>query len=88
MLVLAPLEILLILGLVFLIFWLFRKALNSKKVDEVIDEVAHPEIHTVDAAIDDLDRAKNLANVTIHETDDEIKRKQAKNDRLRKAYGG
>lgn len=88
MFVLAPLELLLVLALTGLAFWLFRKALNSRKLDTVIDEVAHPEIHTLDGAEGGLDRARATAAEALSATDAELEKKRVKTDRLRNAYGG
>jgi hypothetical protein len=85
---LAPLELLGVLFLLYLTFRMFRWALNSPKVEGAIEEVTHPESHNVDGVIDDLQYAKSKAAFTADETDAEIERKRQKNERLRKAYGG
>ena len=88
MLILAPLELVLCI-LVFLgTFWLFRRLLNSKKVDKVINEVVHPTIQDDDAVIEDIDRVTNTAKKRIAESDIEIarrrKRKSQIEDRIRR----
>jgi hypothetical protein len=87
-LALAPLEILLAIGLFYALFYLFRKLLNSKKLTSVIEEVAHPaavtEDEVVEAVEDNLKRAAQVAD----EGEEEIARKKKKVERLRKAYGG
>jgi hypothetical protein len=88
MFALAPLEV---LGLIFLLYVtlrVFRWALRSRKVEKAIEEVTHPEHHSVDGVLTDFNYAKDKAANTVNETDAEIARKHAKNERLRKAYGG
>ena len=86
--VLAPLELLIAIVALFFVFRVFRKALNSRKLDTVIEEVAHPDHHTLDGALDGLNRARDVAFKASSETDGEIERKRRKNEQLRNAYGG
>ncbi len=88
MLVLAPLEVIGVLFLAYIVFRVFRWAVNSRKVENAIEEVVHPESHNLDGVLADVERTKAKAAFTADETDAEIARKAAKNDRLRKAYGG
>lgn len=88
MLALAPLEVLGILFLIYATWRAFRWALKSNKVEKAIEDVTHPEPHNIDGVINVVERTKALAAATAAETDAEIARKNAKNERLRKAYGG
>jgi len=84
----VPLEILLVLVIAGLLFKLFLRLLNGRKLDKVIEQVTHPEIDSDDAAIDDIARAKKRLERRVGESDAELRRRINKNDRLRKEYGG
>lgn len=86
--VLAPLEVILVLVGLGLVFWLFRKSLNSKKLDNVIEEVIHPEVHTLDGASEGLDRARATAAEALVDSTEAAERRRLKEDRLRNLYGG
>jgi hypothetical protein len=84
----VPLEILLFLVLAGLLFKLFLRLLNGKKLDKVIDQVTNPEINSDEEVLDSIARTKKRLEQRVGESDAELKRRIDKNERLRKSYGG
>lgn len=84
MLALAPLEILLAIIVFYVVFKLFVRLLNSKKLSKTIDEVTHPRPDSDDEIIAELDHRREAAQRRIGENTADIRKKAEANKKLRR----
>lgn len=84
MFALAPLEILLVLLVFYVVFKFFVRLLNSRALSKTIDEVVHPNVD--DDIVASSERLRVMADEQVIANEEAIARKRAKTDRLKKLY--
>jgi hypothetical protein len=86
--ILAPFEVLLVLALIYILFFVYRKLLNSSKLTEVIEEVTDPVAQTDEQIGQQFEDAKQGVKNLIDENESEAERRVQRNKALRAMYGG
>ena len=87
-LIVAPVEVLVFIGVAYGLYRFFVYLLNSSRLDRNIEKVVHPTVFDDEEVIDSFETALSVAKKRVAATDAELVARKDKNERLRKTVGG
>lgn len=87
-LIVAPIEVLVFLGVAYGLYRFFVYLLNSPRLDKNIEKVVDPTVFSEDEVADSFERTLAVAKKRVAATDAELAARKDKNERLRNVYGG